>query len=81
MSKGQGGHFAEIWLDILADANVKTTDKTFNKVIEAFTEMFYPYHQAEMARDKLNNLKQVMTRRDDRFQTYLLVFQNLIVQA
>ena len=41
MSKRQGGHFAEIWLDILADANVKTVDKTFNKVTEAFASMFY----------------------------------------
>ena len=34
-----------------------------------------------MARDKLNNLKQVMTRKDDGFQTYFSVFQNLVVQA
>ena len=55
------------WLDILADAYVKTADKTTNKVTEAFASMFYPYYQAEMARDKLNNLKQVVTRKYDRF--------------
>ena len=81
ISKGQGGHFAETWLNILADANVKTTDKTFDKVTEAFASMFYPYHQAETARDKLNKLKQVVTRKDDGFQTYLSEFQNLVVQS
>ena len=78
MSKGQGGHFAETWLDALADPNVKTMDKTFEKVTEAFASIFYPYHQAETARDKLNKLKQMATRKDDGFQTYLSEFQNLI---
>ena len=71
----------ETWLDILADVNVKTTDKTFNKVTEAFASMFYPCHWAEMARDKLNNLKQVGTRKDNEFQTYLSAFQNLVAQS
>ena len=44
MSKGQGGNFAETWLDILADASVQASDKTFDKVTEAFASMFYPYH-------------------------------------
>ena len=68
-------------MDILADSNVKAADKDFSKVKEAFTDMFYPYHRVEMARDELNNLKQVATRKDDGFQTYLSKFQNLIVQS
>ena len=43
--------------------------------------MFYPYHQAKTARDKLNNLRQVATRKNDGFQTYLFKFQNLVVQS
>ena len=34
-----------------------------------------------MARDKLNNLKQVATKKDDGFQTYLSKFQNLVAQS
>ena len=33
-----------------------------------------------MARDKLNKLKQVVTRKDDGFQAYLSEFLNLVVQ-
>ena len=51
----------DTWLDILADSNVKAADKAFNKVKEAFIDMFYPYHWAETARDELNNLKQIVT--------------------
>lgn len=36
MSKGQEGHFAETWLDILANSNAKSADKIFEKVMEAF---------------------------------------------
>ena len=81
MNKGQGGPFAETWLDALADPKVKMADKTFEKVTEAFASTFYPYHRAETARDELNNLRQVMKRKDNRFQTYLSIFQNLIVQS
>ena len=35
----------------------------------------------EMARDKLNHLKQVVTRKDNGFQTYLSAFRNLVVQS
>ena len=80
MSKGWGCNFSETWLDILANANMKTADKTFEKVTEAFSSMFYLYHQAETARDKLNNLRQVAIRKDNGFQTYLSAFQNLVVQ-
>ena len=34
-----------------------------------------------MARDKLNKLKQMATRKDDGFQTYLSEFQNLVAQS
>ena len=61
MSQGQGCHIVDTWLDILADSNVKVSDKDFDKVKEAFANMFYPYHQAETARDELNNLKQIAT--------------------
>ena len=38
-------------------------------------------HQVEMARDELNNLRQMGTKKDDRFQQYLSKFQNLIAQS
>ena len=71
----------DTWLDILTDANMKSVDKTFDKVTEAFAAMFYPYHQAETARDELNNLRQISTKKDDGFQTYLSKFQNLVAQS
>ena len=72
----------DTWLDILTNSNVKTADKTFDKVTEAFATMFYPYHQVETARDELNKLRQVVTRKDDSFQTYQnSKFQNLVVQS
>ena len=67
--------------NILADTNVKLVDKTFEKVIKAFASMFYSYHWAEMARGELNNLRQVETKKDDRFQQYLFKFQNLVAQS
>ena len=78
MSQGQGRQFADTWLDILADSNVKAADKDFNHVKQVFADMFYPYHWVETARDELNNLKQVVTQKDDGFQTYLFKFQNLV---
>ena len=56
-------------------------DKIFEKVTEAFASIFYPYHWADTARDKLNKLKQVATRKDNGFQTYLSGFQNLVTQS
>ena len=41
--------------------------------------MFYPYHQAETARNELNNLKQIATWKDNGFQTSK--FQNLLAQS
>ena len=70
MSQGQGRHFVDTWLDILANSTIKATDKDFNKVKEAFT-----------AKDELNNLRQTMTRKDNGFQTYLSKFQNSVVQS
>ena len=69
MSQGHGCYFANTWLCALADSNIKAADKDFDHVKQAFADMFYPYHQEETARDKLNNLKQVATRKDDGFQT------------
>ena len=43
--------------------------------------MFYPYHLEETTRDELNNLKQVATRKDNNFQTYLSKFQYLANQS
>ena len=71
----------DTWLDILADSNVKAADKDFDKVKEAFAAIFYPYHQAETARDELNNLRQIVTQKDIGFQTYLSKFQNLVAQS
>ena len=69
MSKEQGKYFSDTWLRILADANVKASDKDFNHVKKAFADMFYPYHTDETARDELEDLKQISTRKDDGFQT------------
>ena len=81
MGKGQEKYFADTWLHILADKNVKATDKDFDCVKKAFADMFYPYHADEMARDELEALKQVATRKDDGFQTYLSKFQYLVAQS
>ena len=81
MGKGQGKYFADTWLRILADANVKAADKDFDHIKKAFANMFYPYHMDEMARDELEALKQVTTRKDDGFQTYLSKFQYLVAQS
>ena len=81
MGKGQGCYFADICLRILADSNVKAADKDFDHVKQAFADMFYPYHMDETARDELEALKQVATRKDDGFQTYLSKFQYLVAQA
>ena len=81
MGKGQGKYFADTWLRILADANVKAVDKDFDHVKQAFADMFYPYHTDEMARDELEALKQVATQKDDGFQTYLSKFQYLVAQS
>ena len=81
MGKGRGKYFADTWLRILADANVKAADKDFDHVKQAFTDMFYPYHVDETARDELKDLKQVSTRKDDGFQTYLSKFQYLVAQS
>ena len=61
MGKGQGKYFADTWLRILADANVKAADKDFDHVKQAFADMFYPYHADKTARDELKALKQVST--------------------
>ena len=81
MGKGRGKYFADTWLCILVDANVKTMDKDFDHVNKAFADMFYPYHMDETARDELKALKQVSTRKDDGFQTYLSKFQYLVAQS
>ena len=81
LNKKEGHHFADTWLDILANSSVKVANKDFNKVKKAFAAMFYPYHQAETARDELNNLRQIVTEKDDGFQIYLSKFQNLVVQS
>ena len=81
MGKGQGKYFADTWLCILADTNVKAADKDFDHVKQAFTDMFYPYHADETARDELEALKQVSTQKDDGFQTYLSKFQYLVAQS
>ena len=81
MSQEQGCHFADTWLNILAVVNIKSMDKTFDKVTEAFTAMFYSYHQTETARDELNDLRQTLTSKNDSFQMYLSKFQNLVAQS
>ena len=81
MSKGWGHYFVDTWLCTLADSNVKAVDKDFDHIKQAFADMFYPYHQEEMARDELNNLKQVATWQDDGFQIYFSKFQYLVVQS
>ena len=81
MSQGAECHSVDNWLDILADLNVKSVDKDFDHIKQAFADMFYPYHQTETTRDELNHLKQVATQKDDGFQTYLSKFQNLVVQS
>ena len=40
MGKGQGKYFADTWLHILANANIKAADKDFNHVKQAFANMF-----------------------------------------
>ena len=81
MGKGRGKYFSDTWLHILADKNVTATDKDFNHVKQVFADMFYPYHADEAARDELEALKQISTRKDDGFQTYLSKFQYLVAQA
>ena len=81
MGKGWGKYFADIWLHILADKNVKPADKDFNIVKQAFANMFYPFHVDETARDELEALKQTATQKDDGFQTYLSKFQYLVAQS
>ena len=81
MGKGWGKYFADIWLRILADANVKASDKDFDHIKKAFADMFYPYHADETARDELEDLKQISTWKDDGFQTYLSKFQYLVAQS
>ena len=81
LGKGRGKYFADTWLCILADTNIKATDKNFDHVKKAFTNMFYPYHVDETARDKLEDLRQIATRKDDGFQTYLSKFQYLVAQS
>ena len=81
MGKGQGKYFADTWLCILVDKNVKSADKDFNHIKQAFADMFYLYHTDEMARDELKSLKQVSTQKDDGFQMYLSKFQYLVAQS
>ena len=81
MGKGRGKYFTDTWLHILTDANVKASDKDFNHVKKAFADMFYPYHADETASDELEDLKQISTRKDDEFQTYLSKFQYLVAQS
>ena len=61
MGKGRGKYFADTWLRILADANIKASDKDFDCVKKVFADMFYPYHTDETAREELEALKQVAT--------------------
>ena len=61
--------------------NVKTTDKDFDHIKQAFADMFYPYHADETARDELEALRQVSTQKDDGFKTYLSKFQYLVAQS
>ena len=61
MGKGRGKYFMDTCLCILADTNVKATDKDFDHVKQAFADMFYPYHTDKTARDELKALKQVST--------------------
>ena len=81
MGKGQGKYFTDTWLHILVDKNVKPADKDFDVVKQVFTDMFYPFHTDETARDELKALKQTATWKDDGFQTYLFKFQYLVAQS
>ena len=57
MGKGWGCYFADTWLHILTNSTIKAADKDFDHVKQASTNMFYPYHVDEMARDELEALK------------------------
>ena len=70
-----------VWLKKLADPSVQAVDKDWKTIKKAFKDMFYPYHLEEMAQDKLNELKQTPTQKDDGFQTYLSKFQYLADQS
>ena len=67
MSKGWGDYFSETWYDKVADPAIKAANKTFDKIAEAFTSMFYPYNHVETVKDKLNLLWQIKTKADNSF--------------
>ena len=81
VNQGRRKYFTGVWLKKLADPNTKAADKDWKTIKKAFEDMFYPYHLEEMARDKLNELRQIATRKDDGFQTYLSKFQYLADQS
>ena len=81
MNQGHRKYFTGVWLKKLADPKVQTADKDWKTIKKAFEDMFYPYHLEETARDKLNDLRQTPTRKDDGFQTYLSKFQYLADQS
>ena len=80
MNQGRRKYFAGVWLKKLGDPKVQTADKDWKTIKKAFEDMFYPYHLEETARDKLNELKQTPTQKDNGFQTYLSKFQYLADQ-
>ena len=80
MNQGCGKYFAGVWLKKLADLTVQVADKDWKTIKKAFGDMFYPYHLEKTTRDDLNNLRQVATRKDNGFQTYLSKFQYLVDQ-
>ena len=81
MNQGRGKYFTGVWLKKLTDPKVLAVDKDWKTIKKAFEDMFYPYHLKETARDKLNELKQTPTWKDDGFQTYLSKFQYLADQS
>ena len=86
MGMGKGVAFSETWYDKMANATVKTEEKTLAKFLDDYNKNFCPFDVKERACRNISRLYQ-KPRKDedgtpnDSFQDYINEFQNLATKA
>ena len=82
MGHGKGVSFSEKWYDKMANAAVKSEEKTFEKFVMDYDQNFNPFDTKVKAHHDISRLFQKLGKDEDRtlndgFQEYINEFENL----
>ena len=81
MSKGRGKPFSEGWFCKLNDATILDDEKTWEKMVDSFKMIFYPFDIQNKARRTMNCLVQNLMDHEEGFQKYVVDFQLTAAQT